>query len=1052
MHILTSAVTFLVLAGAGSAYADVYYVDRNIGSDVLNGRQAAVSNTSGPWQSLARVTAANLKPGDEVRLACGQKWPETLRLGASGTAGAPITVRGWPLTCAIPPAIDGAIPVPSFLWTYEASSRWTAPLDLNVVRNGGAENGSFGWSLWSPNADARLTGANDAASCSVGTAPCLSAVSGTGSAGQSSILHSFGFALESVRTHVLSYSLKVPMGVQVRVVVRRASAPWDTVPGTARVITGTGSWGDYTNEFRSGVTMSNARVDIEIPIGGVQVGIDSVVVRPQIEKVYEVFADGGALLPAHHPNRGHDPANPRSVYLPLSRDADARARAVGTVTKTGSSYLPLGPELQLPSGATLAGASVRFRTTPWSLEERQITSVGGGTALLGGDTDFPLKAGFGYFLTGARWMLDSPGEWFADSAARQLVVQMRDSTFPQDRVSVVHLARGIDLVGASHVVIERIRVTRTFIGVDLGSSKSVTLKSSSIEDTVDEGVDVSGANDVVIEGNRFQRTGGDAIGVTAVGMPAQRSRIVGNDIRESGVRLGPDGVTSLPVPSIGAVRTGVDGFVSGNRVAATGYSGIVASRGSSITNNAVENTCLVLDDCGGIYVFGQDLNLSISGNVVKDLVGTNDGKPANEFVVPHTVGIYLDEHSSMATVASNTVVNAQYGIQLHNAFYNTVRNNTLYGNRTYQLWLQDGRNEIRSTGDIFGNEITDNKLVPTGFAQGLSLDSAFAGTTGFARFDRNIHSALLSPTIAREKWTGTELSHTFPSWRSAKGADGSSRLLDVNGLVVAPTGYTSFEVAGGNMVPNADFAAGLDGWGRWNELSPKASISQDGCGTVPCVKLNPGGSSSLLSSPHLSVVAGGVYRFAVDIRASIDNQKIVLAPRRGGGGTNGYELVSDQKFSLFASKDWRRFVVTFTANRSITAGDPSTGDEGVRLDLQEARFGFPIWVRNMELVPLRPVGTTLRTRVLTNATGTTVATACPDAGTDPVVCGQYVRFENAAPIVWPTSVAPYSSQVIYTRDSTLVDSDSDGIADVQDLCPGTPSGAFTNAAGCSLGQ
>lgn len=1032
------------------SHADIYYVNRNIGNDAWSGRQATVTNGNGPWQSLKRLADATLKPGDEVRLACGQTWPETLRLAASGTSVSPITVRAWPLTCSLPPTIDGALSVPSFLWTYEAGGRWRAPLDLTVVRNGGAESGSFGWNLWAPNQDARLS--STSVGCRAGAAPCLTAVSGLGAAGQVSILSSFGFPLESVRTYVLTFSVKAASGVPVRVMVRRAAAPWDAVPGTAQQIMGTGAWSDYSVEFRSASAMANARVDIEIPAGGVTVGIDSVVVRPQIEGVREVFADGAALLPAHHPNHGVDPANPRSLYLPLARDADARTRVLGTVTKTGSSFLPLGSELILPSGTTLVGANVRVRSRPWTLEERRITSVSSGNAMLDGDTDFPLKQGFGYFLTGARWMLDAPGEWFADTAANQLVLQMPDNSFPQGRVSVVHLTRGIDLSRAMHIVVEGLRVTRTFIGVDLARSTSVHLRNCIIENTVDEGVDISGATATVVQATRFWRTGSDAIGVTLSGMPAWQATISRNSIRESGVRYGPDGVTSLPVASYGAIRSGVDGTVTENTIVGAGYSGIVPSSGGSIVNNVIERTCMILDDCGGIYAFGQGLNLTISGNIIRDLEGTNDGKPASEYNLAHAVGIYLDEHSSQATVTSNTVVNAQYGIQLHNAFNNIVRANTLYGNRTYQLWLQEGRKDVRATGDIFGNAITDNVLVPTGFAFGLSLDSAFASTSSFATFDRNVYSTLASPTIAREKWTGTELSHTFATWRAAKNTDGSSRLLDVNGFAVAPTGYTSFEVAGPNMVSNANFAAGLEGWARWNEIAPKAAINQDGCGTVPCVKLVPGASSSLLSSPHLSTVAGQTYRFTVDIRGSVDNQKIVLAPRRGGGGDNGYEVVADQRFNFFVSTGWRRFVVVFTANKTISAGDPATKDVGVRLDLQQVQTGQPIWVRNMELVPLRPVGTTLRTAILSNPTATTIAVPCPDALTFPVACGQYVRFQNASAVQWPLSVAPYASQLVYTRDSTLVDTDSDGIADVQDLCPGTAALAQTNASGCALGQ
>jgi hypothetical protein len=49
------------------------------------------------------------------------------------------------------------------------------------------------------------------------------------------------------------------------------------------------------------------------------------------------------------------------------------------------------------------------------------------------------------------------------------------------------------------------------------------------------------------------------------------------------------------------------------------------------------------------------------------------------------------------------------------------------------------------------------------------------------------------------------------------------------------------------------------------------------------------------------------------------------------------------------------------------------------------------------------------------------------------------------------NVAAQSAEILYTQEPTLVDSDGDGIADVQDSCPATPAGVAVNAGGCPLG-
>jgi len=56
------------------------------------------------------------------------------------------------------------------------------------------------------------------------------------------------------------------------------------------------------------------------------------------------------------------------------------------------------------------------------------------------------------------------------------------------------------------------------------------------------------------------------------------------------------------------------------------------------------------------------------------------------------------------------------------------------------------------------------------------------------------------------------------------------------------------------------------------------------------------------------------------------------------------------------------------------------------------------------------------------------------------------------PISWPTVMDQLSGTPIYTRDTSLTDTDQDGIADQQDVCPNTTVGMAVNARGCAFGQ
>jgi hypothetical protein len=63
-----------------------------------------------------------------------------------------------------------------------------------------------------------------------------------------------------------------------------------------------------------------------------------------------------------------------------------------------------------------------------------------------------------------------------------------------------------------------------------------------------------------------------------------------------------------------------------------------------------------------------------------------------------------------------------------------------------------------------------------------------------------------------------------------------------------------------------------------------------------------------------------------------------------------------------------------------------------------------------------------------------------------------VRFTDAQPVYWPYALGAHNSEIIYSRDSSLIDADGDGIPDTQDTCASTLAGQGVNAKGCSFSQ
>jgi hypothetical protein len=70
---------------ASGATAKVYYVDATLGLDTNSGL-----TTAAPWQTIAKVNAATLNPGESVLFKRGETWAALLNITRSGSAGHPI--------------------------------------------------------------------------------------------------------------------------------------------------------------------------------------------------------------------------------------------------------------------------------------------------------------------------------------------------------------------------------------------------------------------------------------------------------------------------------------------------------------------------------------------------------------------------------------------------------------------------------------------------------------------------------------------------------------------------------------------------------------------------------------------------------------------------------------------------------------------------------------------------------------------------------------------------------------------------------------------------
>lgn len=765
----------------------------------------------------------------------------------------------------------------------------------------------------------------------------------------------------------------------------------------------------------------------------------------------QLFSASVDWVEAHHPNRSAS----GPTWLPLSADANV----VSVNGRNVSTRLPLGAELQLPAGAALgAGTRVRVRSAAYIVDDLP-AALNGRTLELAAPTTEPVTAGWGYLLTGQPWMVDSSGEWLHDAATSRLLVWDGGSAAqPQRPTAATVLGLGLDLQGRSDVVVDGLDLRRLGTGAWVRDGRRLRLRNLRLSDLADRGVDAAASTDVVLEASLIERSGADAVfggGMAAVA--AQGFVVQGNVIRDSGVRRSGNVALSLPRRSYGAILAGATATVADNVVDGAAYIGVRVFERSRASGNVVHDSCLVLDDCGALYTWGAGNDSVFEGNLVVGVRGNAAGKPAWARV-PQAQGLYLDDDASGVQVQGNTVVDADHGLQLHDARGNTISGNRFYGNRVAQAWLQDTRRLSDGGSAVRDNRFLANQLVPvhTG-ARGLLASTLQPTAAAFGLADGNRWFDSAADPVAAVATAQFARTLSMPDWWTLPDLV-QPGLADGSGSATSGDGFASWRVSAGNRIANGDLSSGSAGFAPWSAAAPAPQLTLASCAGRRCLRWVAGGGAGLLSSANFSVEQGRWYRLTIDLAADADDVSVPLVVRRGGGGSNGYESLADRDLTVVAGRSLRRVVRVFQATRTVRARDPATGDLGARVDIEASDTLRALTLARIELVPVAAAPVARVSAALVNAGSSAVALTCPLPAAQAAWCHQLVDVADidgarqGRRVGWPLTLAPRSALLLRGLEPAWVDRDGDGIADDQDLCPGTAAREVVDASGCARSQ
>lgn len=716
--------------------------------------------------------------------------------------------------------------------------------------------------------------------------------------------------------------------------------------------------------------------------------------------VVQLFADGVALRLAQHPNTDYQ--------------AQAWARGMMTVDRTSlypnQNRVIADLELSAIADRDLIGAGVHIRVNDFIINDRTVTAFDpvNMEITLNQVTDRVIYPRWGYYLDNKLWMLDAPGEFFfdgSDPANMKVYVYMPDGGSPESRVVGSTTSYGIEATGATNVVIEAMRAEKTGIGVAVGNSTNVTVRTTDVLDSYYRGMTANGARDALIDSCNVRRSGREGI----LAGSATHSRILNNRVTDSGV-------IGSPVATYGAISSaGTDMSIKGNYVLNSAYHGISFGKRSDIANNHVENACVILNDCGGIYTGNASgdstpHNSTVYGNVISGIYGNLNGRdPVPVHAI--TPGIYLDYKTTGVYVAFNTVSEADMGMFVHSASSNTITDNTFYNYETYAVRIK----EYEFAPITAANRFLRNKFLALKSGPPFMFVPAANKQTiaGLATFDMNRYSALYAedPAILEMAkityYYNGRYSDQFlnlPQWRQSG--------WDYSGTVFADFRIAPFAfqpVNGLNLVTNGTFDSNTTGWMPYATQGDSSLAWRSDCPLAGCAALTIGTSSpsGSLISPIFPVEAGKSYVIRFSNRSGGVPFTSLVVPRMAGPRT--YEPFHD-RFSVTVADTWSSRNVLFSVPANFVF---QAGDRGARVDFAappgQVMFLDGIRVEEATSMPNNPQDDSF---LLANPTNANASVSCPDRISAPERCFEYVYFDDGSPVTWPVTIAPRKSTIV----------------------------------------
>lgn len=757
--------------------------------------------------------------------------------------------------------------------------------------------------------------------------------------------------------------------------------------------------------------------------------------------VQQIIVDGNLVNLAHYPNKGYNQQNPTSMFLSIDTGSTD-----GTTTTKYNNIID--NDLSALSGKDLSGATAIIRTITWTIEECPITLFNNSNQIYLGvcptaaygrpsGTDYPILKDWGYYLSNKLWMLDEPGEWYYDASSGKVYVWLQTNDNPSSHtIEASRYDSVISSVTPGSIYVDGLSIKNGGKwGVKFSYPTEISLRNLNIINSGNTGIYISGdlsktTGVRIIDGNIIQKSVKQGIELHKY----PNVTVSNNTVEDSG----NIGTPHNSYAGISASDKTTNATINNNTVRRAGYNGINYSPNSLVQNNLVENVCLVLDDCGAIYIwnglstdyFNNDgsvksaipvINSRVIGNIVRNAnpFANIDG---NGYKKTQSEGIYLDNFTNGVEVANNTVVNVGFGMHMNNAFNNNIHDNTIFNGHNSQIDINESYAPI-APGTVHGNIFQNNILFPLGGVPSFTMYSIFNDTTQFGTFISNLYTGLYSDQMSMETlattWPYQINKFSLSEWQQI-------RLRDIASVLYSPFLINAFKfltVPLINIITNGNMDVNLNNWSVYDGVYPsntlmsqESNCSSQKSGATTCIKLTPMSTTTntALSNKLFTVTSGKTYVIDFSLLATQYNQDVNIIVR-SNTGPNYYTLGIDQL--IVTGPHWKDYKLIFTATST---------DSTARLDFMirpKPGVDQSIYIDN---VSLREVTAEYNdpsddANILVNSSSTQISVLCPDS--DTVKCTEYVDLDSNK-VTWPTVLDPYSSKIITWKNNPFKDTTS----------------------------